>query len=174
VARFPLAAAFDRTLDVVATIGFAVMLVVTLLQVLFRYVLSLPLAWTEEAARVLFVLTMFFGIAIAIREREHVVVDFLFNRLPPRGRLVLGLAFEAIICLVLMVIARGTYLLARQNWDSQLLILDWLSNGQVYLIQFIAVLVMLWYVLQAAWQKVDHLRSGRFADVRAARAESEI
>jgi len=174
VKSLSVAQVFDRTLDIVATAGFTAMLVATLLQVLFRYVLELPLAWTEEAARVLFVLSMFFGIAIAIREQEHVVVDFLFNRLPPRGRMLLGLTFEVIVVLILAVIARGTLVLTRQNWDSQLLMLDWLSNGQVYLAQFVAILIMIWYVLRSAWRRVDDLRSGRVHKPRAARAEGEI
>lgn len=150
------------------------MLVITLLQVIFRYVLMWPLAWTEEAARVLFVLTMFFGIAIAIREREHVVVDFLFNRLPPRLRLVASLAFEAVIVLLLAVIARGTYVLAVRNWDSQLLILDWLSNGQVYMVQFIAILIMVWYVLHSMYQSAVGLRGGRLRAARELRPDGEI
>ncbi len=165
---------FDRSLDLLATSGFAVMLVVTLLQVIFRYVLELPLAWTEEAARVLFVLTMFFGIAIAIREREHVVVDFLFNRLPPRGRLLAGLVFETVIILLLMVIARGTYALSVQNWESRLLILDWLTNGQIYLVQLIAILIMIGYVLQKMPRAVADLRSGRKQAGRTVRPESEV
>ncbi len=166
--------AFDRLLDLLATTGFAVMLVVTLLQVIFRYVLTLPLAWTEEAARVLFVLTMFFGIAIAIREREHVVVDFLFNRLPLRLRLMAGLVFEMVIVLLLAVIARGTYVLAVRNWDSKLLILDWLTNGQIYLAQLVAILIMIWYVLQSMRRVAVDLRSGRLRAVRELRPDSEI
>jgi TRAP-type C4-dicarboxylate transport system permease small subunit len=166
--------AFDRSLDLLATSGFAVMLVVTLLQVIFRYALTLPLAWTEEAARVLFVLTMFFGIAIAIREREHVVVDFLFNRLPPRWRMVTGLLFETVIVLLLAVIARGTYVLAVQNWDSRLLILDWLTNGQVYLMQLIAILIMIWYVLRSMTRTAADLRIGRRHAGRELRPDGEI
>ncbi len=157
-----------------ATSGFAVMLVITLLQVIFRYVLMWPLAWTEEAARVLFVLTMFFGIAIAIREREHVVVDFLFNRLPPRLQLVAALAFEAVIVLLLAVIARGTYILAVRNWDSRLLIIDWLTNGQVYMVQFIAILIMVWYVLRSMYRSAADLRSGRLHAARELRPDGEI
>jgi TRAP-type C4-dicarboxylate transport system permease small subunit len=173
-ARFSPAGAFDRALDLLATSGFAVMLVVTILQVVFRYALTLPLAWTEEAARVLFVLTVFFGIAIAIREREHVVVDFLFNRLPPRGRLLAGLAFDAVIVLLLAVIARGTWVLAVQNWDSRLLILDWLTNGQIFLAQLVAIVIMIWYVLQSMRRAFGELRSGRLRAGRAPRPEGEL
>jgi TRAP-type C4-dicarboxylate transport system permease small subunit len=173
-ARFSPARVFDRALDVLATSGFTVMLVVTILQVVFRYALTLPLAWTEEAARVLFVLTMFFGIAIAIREREHVVVDFLFNRLPRRWRLLAGLGFDAVIVLLLAVIARGTWILALQNWDSRLLILDWLTNGQIYLGQLIAILTMVWYVLCSMRQAIAALRGARPQAPRALRPEGEI
>jgi len=54
---------------------FLVMLTVMLLQVFFRYVLAMPLSWSEELARYLFVAATFFGAAIATKEREHVEIN---------------------------------------------------------------------------------------------------
>jgi len=59
----------EKFLGVVTMAGFLGMLLATGGQVLFRYALQISVPWTEELARILFIQTMFFGIAIAIRER---------------------------------------------------------------------------------------------------------
>lgn len=55
---------------------FAIMLTIMIMQVIFRYALHMPLAWSEEFARYLFVATTFFGAAIATKERGHVEINF--------------------------------------------------------------------------------------------------
>ncbi|NIO12036.1 MAG: TRAP transporter small permease, partial [Deltaproteobacteria bacterium] len=45
--------ALDKTLVAIAMVGFIGMLLSTGGQVLFRYVLKIPVPWTEELARIL-------------------------------------------------------------------------------------------------------------------------
>lgn len=54
-----------------------VLAMVVLLQVLFRYVLELPLTWSDEAARHLLVWLSFVGGGIAIAERLHPRVELI-------------------------------------------------------------------------------------------------
>lgn len=56
---------------------FITMMIIMFIQVLFRYVIHAPLAWSEESMRYLFVVTSFFGAACATYEHKHVVIDFL-------------------------------------------------------------------------------------------------
>ena len=57
--------AVKHFLEVATMVGFSGMLLATGGQVLFRYALRISVPWTEELARILFIQTMFFGIAIA-------------------------------------------------------------------------------------------------------------
>ncbi|HZJ84026.1 MAG TPA: TRAP transporter small permease [Syntrophomonadaceae bacterium] len=62
---------------------FAIMLILMLIQVIFRYFLEIPLGWSEEAARYLYISTTFLGAAIAVKERDHIEINFitvLFNK----------------------------------------------------------------------------------------------
>lgn len=59
-----------------------VMIVVALLQVLFRYVLATPLSWSEELARYCFVWIVFLGAAIGLQRGFHLGVDLLVNTFP--------------------------------------------------------------------------------------------
>jgi len=51
-------------------------------QVLFRFVLNQPLAWTEELARYILVWLTFLGAAYAMSLKAHIGVEFFVNKLP--------------------------------------------------------------------------------------------
>jgi TRAP-type C4-dicarboxylate transport system permease small subunit len=137
----------DRIVETIATAAFIVMFAAALLQVLVRYVLHIPVPWTEELARVLFTLAMLLGIALAIRNGEHIRVEALADRLPRRRRLVLELAFQLLILVLLLVLARGTLRMLDVTWNSYLIALGWLRTGYLYLAQLIALGLMLLYLV---------------------------
>ncbi len=155
--------ALDKTLVAIAMVGFIGMLLSTGGQVLFRYVLKIPVPWTEELARILFILSMFLGIAIAIREREHIVVNFLFKRLNPRAQAVGHIVFDAAIFILLCFLARGTLSMVKMMWNSYMIALDWIRTAYLYMGEFIAILFMMFYVVLEILQNVQVLRLGRKA-----------
>ena len=75
----------------------AVLLVVLVLDVwlgvFVRYVLPLPITFTEEAARYLMIWMALLAVSCGIARREHIGVQFLFDRFPRivRRWLLLGL-----------------------------------------------------------------------------------
>lgn len=66
-------------------------------QVFTRYVLGDPSPYTEEAARYLYVGVVFFGMAAAVRDRSHIGIPFLVERLPPGARLAVGLLTQSLV-----------------------------------------------------------------------------
>ena len=54
--------------------------------VVFRYMLSDPLTWSEELILLLFGWMIFLGIANAFRARTHIIIDFVVLFAPRRGR----------------------------------------------------------------------------------------
>ncbi len=150
----------EHVLEMITLVGFIGMLLSTGGQVLFRYALRISVPWTEELARILFILTMFLGIAIAIREREHIVVDFLFKKLPIRLQTIGLIVFNIAIFLFLCFLARGTIAMTRMTWDSYMIALDWVRTGWLYLGEFIAILFMMLYVLLSIAEGITGLRAG--------------
>lgn len=73
------------------------MVVVTLAQVVFRYVLGAPLPWSEELARYCFVWIVFLGGAIGLERGIHLGVDLFVNLLPPRLRTSLDVLSNVLI-----------------------------------------------------------------------------
>lgn len=82
-----------------------VMICVTLAQVVFRYVITAPLPWSEELARYCFVWIVFLGGAIGLSRGIHLGVDIVVNLLPARiQRLFDVLTSVLIACFAAIVI----------------------------------------------------------------------
>lgn len=129
----------ERALSVAAMSGFIVMLVITGAQVLFRYVLKIPVPWTEELARILFVLSVFLGIAIATRRSEHIVVDFLLKKLPPRVLVPVVVLFGIAILAFLALWARGSATMIDVTWETRFISVEWFRLGYIYLAELVGV-----------------------------------
>ena len=75
-------------------------------QVFTRYVLNDPNPYSEEAARYLYVGVVFFGAAAAVRDRTHVGIPFIVEKLPRGLALAVSLAMQALVlafCLLIVV-----------------------------------------------------------------------
>lgn len=137
----------ERVLINICLAMFWAMILATLGQILFRYVLEVSVSWTEEAARALFVLSMVMSMAFAYREKEHVVVDFLFAKLPSGVQRWLGLAFNLFILAFLTFWARGALRLAELNWESSLITVPWFRVSYFYIWELAAITLLFLYVL---------------------------
>ena len=54
-------------------------------QVIMRYIFDNSISWSEELARYLFVWLMWFGVSYAARNRTHLRITMIWDRLPGRG-----------------------------------------------------------------------------------------
>ena len=73
---------------------FTILIVVCFLQVLFRFVFNLPLAWTEELSRYVFIILIYCGASAAVLDNAHVRVELIDNVLSERGRFALDIAVK--------------------------------------------------------------------------------
>lgn len=73
----------------------SVMTIVIFMQIVCR-VFGLPLSWTEEIGRYMFIWLIYIGCASAIRKRKHICVELLDLVLKERGRFVLSIISNVI------------------------------------------------------------------------------
>lgn len=80
-------------------------LVVVIVQVVGRYVFSIPTPWAEEVSKILLIWVVMIGAAVAMDRKEHYAINFLVDRCAPSWRLaVLGFAnLLGVIFLVFLV-----------------------------------------------------------------------
>lgn len=76
----------DSLTKYAAMAAFAVMSLMIVLQVVFRYVFEASLSYSEELARFLFIWATLLGAAMCVKRHAHVGFDLLMSRLPKQIR----------------------------------------------------------------------------------------
>ena len=66
-----------KAVNWIIVISMAFLVICISLQILNRYVMKVPMLWTEEYSRYAFVWLTMFGSAKAVREKSHIFVDVL-------------------------------------------------------------------------------------------------
>ena len=67
------------TSDKILAIIFGVIVCIMFVQVVFRYIFNSSLSWSEELVRYLFVWLVFWGGALALKDKMHIGVDFFIE-----------------------------------------------------------------------------------------------
>src|SRR5699024_10629959 len=70
----------------IVCVAVAIMCVVTVLQVFYRYVLDSALYWPEEVSRASLVWLSFVGAAVGVRQGTHIAITAIYDRFPRRVR----------------------------------------------------------------------------------------
>jgi TRAP-type C4-dicarboxylate transport system permease small subunit len=147
----------------IITIALGLMTAALMLQVLARYVLHVSIPWTEEVSRYLLVLMTFVGAALALRDRQHIAITFLLDRLPATQRLWVDLVFNVLIMCFLGAVFRGSVRMVDLTWETPAGTLPWITTGRIYLILPFTVVLMLGYLLTQVYRGARQLsaRMGR-------------
>jgi len=77
---------FQKSANVVGGGLFLTLFIVFVVQVTARFGFNKPMAWTDEAAVILYVWAILWAAAFVVPEREHVVFDLLWNSVSQRAR----------------------------------------------------------------------------------------
>lgn len=90
-----------RLEEIVIFVAFSGLVINLFLQVLFRFVLKVPLDFTEEVSRVLLIWLVFVGAARGAHASQHFVVGLAFDAMPPTARRLVGRLVDFITILFL-------------------------------------------------------------------------
>ncbi len=82
----------DKLEEVFMAAALAFMTILTFIQVVLRYVFDAGWVWSLEATTYTFAWLVLIGMSYCVRERAHIAVDLVTNRLPPAARRVVMLA----------------------------------------------------------------------------------
>ena len=88
---------FQKTANLIGGGLFLTLFIVFVIQVTARFGFNKPMAWTDEAAVILYVWVILWSAAVVVPEREHVVFDLLWNSVNQRGRQVMQIAGNLLI-----------------------------------------------------------------------------
>ena len=105
----------DRALKSVIILLVVIMMIVGIMQIVFRYVLKSSLAWSEELIRYCFVWTTFLCVPVGIHEGRHVAIDLLKNMVPHKYIRYYNSIIYIIEVLVFVVLVYFGYTFAMKN-----------------------------------------------------------
>lgn len=83
----------DHVERILCTFFLALMSIIIVMQVFFRYVLNNSLTWSEELARYLFIWMIYIGISYGVKLDKHISVDAVYTFMPKkikRGYAIIG------------------------------------------------------------------------------------
>ena len=72
-----------------------------LIQIVFRYLLNLPLGWTIEYVTVAWLWGILFGYAFVLRREDIIVFDLLYNSVPDGARRAMAIIANG-VCIAIM------------------------------------------------------------------------
>lgn len=98
--RFLAALENGTSVLIVCVICFAVFF-----QVISRFILKVPLSWTEELSRFALIWLTFIAASVSLRENGHFAVDVFSHKLSPKGR-----TYYQIAILLIMLVYLSTLL----------------------------------------------------------------
>ena len=122
-----------KLLQFITTISLSITVLITLLQVLFRYLFKSPLSWSQEVLMISFVYSILFGAALAIKNKEHLTVDLFDNLSAIKEKILVTVEFIITGTVILTLLYFG-WELVRANLDSgQIVGILPLKKAYVYL-----------------------------------------
>lgn len=132
----------------------AVMFAVFIIQIVFRYIINLPIGWTQELSVIMWVWMVLFGTAFVVRDNEEIRFDILYGTANERSRRIM-----VVICALAVIILFGISLPAVLDYIGFMKVqktaylkirFDWLYS--IYGIFAVATIVrQLWIGYQAIW-----------------------
>jgi TRAP-type C4-dicarboxylate transport system permease small subunit len=141
----------SRVTESVAALLLGAIVVINVMQVLFRYVIGAPLGWTEEVMRYAVVWVTFLAATAAVHRGEHMVIDVLGPALPALLRRLLYIVVLLCIAAFCWVLISEGFPLALRNAAQRSpsaripMIIPYISvavGGVLILVQVLCLLVL--------------------------------
>ena len=138
-----------------------------ILQIVFRYLLNLPIGWTNEISVVLWIWLVLFGAAFVVREEEEIRFDLLYGAAGPRMRrimfLVSAVALVVLYAMSLPAVFDYVTFMKVEKTAYLKIRFDWLYS--IYVVFVVATIVRyLWLGVKAlrgeAPQEFDPTKAG--------------
>jgi TRAP-type C4-dicarboxylate transport system permease small subunit len=96
--------------EIVAAAVFALLFLTFIVQVAMRFLLGRPLAWSDELIVILYILIVFWSAATLLKEKDHVMLDLVYEALPVQARRIFALVGAGLTAALLLI-------LLPQAWD---------------------------------------------------------
>ena len=110
----------DRLACWLIMLAMALMVAVVSVQVLLRYGFNSSLDWADDIGRLLFVMSVFLAVPIAVKQGAHISIGLLVERLPPLAQNLLARFVALLSAGMMILICYYTIEVAADQWSEML------------------------------------------------------
>ncbi len=156
----------DNIEEIIGAALFIAMFAILVAQIVFRQIFNSPLVWSEELAILLFVYVGMLGVSIGIKYRQHVFIDFLYNKFSGKGLKIANTFIQTIVFIALVAMIQIGYKLFLRKKMFQLIALK-ISAGWMYVaLPLIATLMLIRFiqVLREDYKEGKFIVSPKYTD----------
>ena len=153
--------AVRRFLSAFCVIALFAMVIFTLYTVFMRYVFLDPPLWGDTLTMFCNIWLVFIALALMVRERDHVALDYLYTRLPPTFGFIVQLWWTVIIFLIGLVICWQGWQVAIGN-PNKLWEFGYMPKTYPLMIMPLSGLLMSIAALVAIIEDITLFRTGEF------------
>ncbi|MDR1932288.1 MAG: TRAP transporter small permease [Spirochaetales bacterium] len=122
---------------------FAIMLI----EIACRGILSIPVSWTDELARSVYIVLVFLGSSLALRDRSHITVDILTQIIPAGAKRIFRIVSSIMMIPFIVTLVIGASENVMRYWTSVISTVGWLKIGHLYLSVAISGILMIFYLV---------------------------
>lgn len=110
----------EKVLDITVIAILAVMLGLTIMQVILRYVFNHPTIWSEELTLFLLVWFGFIVMALGVKDDTHIALEYFYDRRTPGGKLLLDcIRYITIFALSMLMVFYGIQMI-KLGWVNKM------------------------------------------------------
>lgn len=148
--------AVDRSVEYALFLIFLAFTLVGGLQVFNRFVLGLPLSWSEEFQKFGHVWMVMLAIPVAYRRGAHLGMDMLLRLMPKAAQTAVGLLTEALWLVLALAIGRYTLVIMQiaksQDSPGMGIPMDYVYSGMVIGSAYLAFVALRRLATYFGWQ----------------------
>ena len=145
----------DKIIDyfskIVMGVSVSILSVVTILQVIARFIFSNPILWGQDIIRLSFVYLVFFGGAYCVFKNEHLNIDIVFNILNEKSKRILTTVIDIILIIFFIFLVYYGFIFTKTGLNQKAPYLD-IPMAIYYLSLPIAALTMTYFQVRKLWK----------------------
>ena len=158
---------FSNVENVIGAVLIFLMIVFLSVQVISRYVFHSPITWTEELAKMAFILSVFWGSVGAWHRNQHLALGIITERLSPKSRCYFRIVSDILTLLFCVAIFPAMCTLVANNYNSgmKLPVTQW-PKWIFYLFMPITFALLSYRIIEELFAIVRAIKNGSYDFLR--------
>lgn len=151
----------DNIIELMMAASSLVLSVVTLLQVVSRFILKNPIAWGQDIVRLSFIYLVFWGGAYCVKEKGHLNIDILLTAVKSKTRYIMELLINIVLLIFFIFIIYYGFVFTQSGVTQKAPYLD-IPMSIYYISLPTAGILMLYYQIKQVINQVKEFKDGNF------------